>query len=158
VSPKSVLHRALFIVFVALLPAPSFAQTLIDGSKVSDIVTIARGFGSAALLSQSNGNPKISGTISRMGYAIYFVNCDERKICTQMNFYAGFLDVKPDAGALNAWNSTKRFGRAYADADGDASIEMDINIAGGVSRDSMVSSFEIWRLVLRQYAEHVGFN
>lgn len=158
VSISRQLHRAIFVALLAFLPMPSYGQTLIDGSRISDIITIARGFGSAALLSQTNGNPKIAGTINRMGYAIYFLNCDERRVCSQMNFYAGFLDVKPDDATLNTWNSTKRFGRAYADSVGDASIEMDINMAGGVSRDSMVSSFEIWRLVLRQYAEHVGFQ
>jgi hypothetical protein len=155
------MRKSLRISLMAILmlsPGAAAAQTLIDGSRVTEIVSIARGFGAAALLSQSNGSPKISGSINRMGYAVYFVNCDENHVCGEMNFYAGFLDIKPDVSDINAWNSTKRFGRAYLDGDGDASIEMDINLSGGISRDNLISSFEIWRLVLRQYAEHMGFQ
>lgn len=134
------------------------AQRLITGSSIDTIIAVARGYGSAALASQSNGAPKISGSIAGMGYAIYFTGCTKSRNCTELNFYAGFIDVKPTLDKINTWNASKRFGRAYLDADRDASIEMDVNLKEGISRENMAANFEIWRLVLVQFAQFSGFN
>lgn len=100
----------------ALAATPAAAQSLVDGSKVDDIVTLARGYGSATLETQGNGNPRIAGNIKGVPYYVFFMNCDAGAACEDLNFYAGFADIKPTMDALNAWNRDKRFGNAYLDS------------------------------------------
>ena len=98
---------------------PAQAQT-VDGSQVDEILNIARGYGSATLEAQTNGDPKISGKIDGVTYQVFFMNCTDNKNCEDLNFYAGFLDNKQTLEAINAWNRDKRFGKAYLDSDLDA--------------------------------------
>lgn len=142
----------------ALLAGPAVAQSVVDGSKVDEIVTIARGYGSATLETQSDGNPRIAGNIKGVPYYVFFMNCAAADACEDINFYAGFADIKPAMDALNAWNRDKRFGNAYLDADLDAAIEYDVNLEYGVTRDNLDASFAVWSVLLEQYTEYVGYK
>jgi hypothetical protein len=134
------------------------AQTTIDGSQVEEIINIARGYGSATLETQSNGDPKISGKIEGVTYQVFFMNCTENANCEDLNFYAGFLDNKQTLDAINAWNRDKRFGKAYLDTDLDAVIEFDVNLEHGVSQKNLDAAFELWSLVLDQYTTYIGYK
>lgn len=132
--------------------------TLIDGGDVDAILELAKGYGSATLEKQENGDPKIKGDLDGITYAVYFMNCKNNKNCEDLNFYAGFLDLKPDQSVINDWNRDKRFGKAYLDSVGDAVVEMDLNLEHGVSSDNMDADLTVWSLVVKQYAEHIGYN
>jgi hypothetical protein len=131
---------------------------LIDGSDAESILEIARNYGSATVESQASGNPKISARIGGISYAIYFQNCTTPRDCKDLNFYAGFLDGKLTEAHVNAWNAGKRFGRAYIDPDGDAALEMDINLDGGTSPTNLSTGFAIWRLMLIQFTDYLKQN
>ncbi len=144
-----------------LSAAPAFAQDagdeLVTADDTQAILTIARTYGKATLIKQSNGNPQITGRMQGFVYQIYFLNCDDDGAnCEDLNFYLGFLDVKPTLEVINDWNYNKRFSRAYLDADKDACIEMDLDLAVPVSLNYMESVFDLWSLVVVQFAEHVG--
>lgn len=138
------------------LGASAQAQTIVDGSNVDEILNIAKGYGSATLESQSSGDPKISGRIDGVPYELYFMNCTDNANCEDVNFYSGFLDVKPDLETINAWNRDKRFGKAYLDSDLDAVIEWDVNLEYGVTRDNMDAALSLWALILDQYATYIS--
>ena len=60
--------------FCALLSAaagPAFADSLIDATKPERLHEIARGFGSAELDKDSQGDPRITGRIEGTKYGIY---------------------------------------------------------------------------------------
>jgi hypothetical protein len=145
-------------VALALAAEPSAAQELLDGSKVDEIVTIAKGYGSAILEKQPDGTPRIAGNMKGVPYYVFFMNCAADTPCEDINFYAGFADIKPTMDALNAWNRDKRFGNAYLDADLDAAIEFDVNLEYGVSRDNLDAAFGVWSVLLEQYTEYVGYK
>ena len=134
------------------------AQTTITGADTDEILNIARGYGAATLATQSNGDPQISGKISGISYQVYFRNCTDNADCEDLNFYLGFLDLKPTLEVINDWNLNKRFSRAYLDQDKDACIEMDLDLVNGVSAEYLDAQFELWNMVLTQFAEHVGYN
>lgn len=146
------------MVLGTLAGGPALAQSVIDGSKVDEIVTIARGYGAATLESQGDGNPRIAGNIKGVPYYVFFKNCAEQAACEDINFYAGFANVKPTMDALNAWNRDKRFGKAYLDADLDAAIEYDVNLEYGVTRENLDAAFGLWSVLLVQYTEYVGYK
>jgi len=143
----------------ALLCAGAFAQeqSVVDGRRVDDIISVARNFGSATLESQQSGAPRIAGRIEGTGYQVYFLNCDDQgRNCADLNFYAGFLNAKLEPDKVNRWNADKRFGRVYLDQDGDAVIEMDLNVQHGVTRANLAESFAIWRLLLAQFTDYLS--
>ena len=139
--------------------AGAVAQELVDGTNVDEVANIARGFGSVTLDKASNGDPMIEGKIEGVSYYLFFRNCaDDNTQCEDLNFYAGFLDNKQTMEAINAWNRDKRFGKAYLDSDLDAVIEYDVNLEHGVSRENLDSTFQVWSLILKQYADYIGFD
>lgn len=140
------------------LTASAQAQTLLTGADTDEILNAARGYGSATLSTQSNGDPQISGKINGISYQVYFRNCTNNTDCEDLNFYVGFLDLKPTLEVINDWNFNKRFSRAYLDQDQDACVEMDLDLVRGVTADYLDSQFGLWSMVVEQYAEHVGYN
>jgi hypothetical protein len=135
------------------------AQELIDGTNVDEVANVARGFGSVTMDKADNGDPLINGKIEGVSYYLFFRNCaDDNTNCEDLNFYAVFPGNKPTMESTNAWNRDKRFGKAYLDSDLDAVIEYDVNLEYGVSPKNLDSSFQIWTLILKQYAEYIGFQ
>jgi hypothetical protein len=135
------------------------AQELVDGTNVDDVANIARGYGSVTVDKASNGDPMITGKIEGVSYYLFFRNCTEANTeCEDLNFYAGFLDNKQTMDAVNAWNRDKRFGKAYLDSDLDAVIEYDVNLEHGVTRENLDSTFSVWSLILKQFADYIGFQ
>ncbi len=139
------------------LPTLSNALEIIDSSNITDVVKIARNYGSATLSTQPNGNPKIIGKIDNIPYIIRFRNCMDQTQCEDMNFRVGFL-IKPDASIINNWNKAKRFSKAYLDDDNDAILEWDVILYGGITKENMDRSFSYWRLTLAQFTSHIGFK
>ena len=143
---------------VLLAALPSAAQDLVDGSAVHAVLGIARDYGSAIIETHIDGNPKISGRIDGIPYAVRFASCVEGSGCAHLNFHAGFTGVSPTLERINEWNAGKRFGRAFLDAAVEPRIEMDVNIGGGVTAGNLGATFALWRLVLNQYAAFIGFR
>jgi hypothetical protein len=139
------------------LTISAHAQTL-TGANTDEILNAARGYGSATLTAQSNGDPQITGKVDGITYQIYFRNCTDNKKCEDLNFYLGFLDLKPTLQVINDWNMNKRFSRAYLDQDQDAVVEMDLDMVKGVSPEYLDSQIGLWTLVVGQFADHVGYK
>jgi hypothetical protein len=138
---------ALFALFFSALGAQ--AQSLIDGRNPARIAEIARGFGSAEVEKDNNGDPSISGRMNGVRYVIRFGGCREGRNCTHMIFRAGWNNAKATLEEVNRYNAAKFFGVVYIDKDGDVNVDMPVNLAGGVSRKNLDDSFDWWRLVLR---------
>lgn len=133
---------------------------LIDGNSVDDILNLARGYGSATLGKQDSGEPKIFGKIEGQPYTIYFSSCDKttHKDCQDLDFYAGYLDIKPSSDRINDWNRNTRFARAYLDGDGDAGMDMDVNLEHGVSSGNLNSTLSLWAQLVKKFTAYVNQN
>ena len=103
-------------------------------------------------------DPKIKGVMVDVSYSIYFMNCTDNEDCEDLNFYAGFLDLKPKQEDINSWNRDKRFGKAYIDSDGDAVVEMDLNLEKGISSDNLDADISVWSLVLDEYTDYIHYK
>ena len=143
--------------FALAMSATAQAKDL-TAANVDEILNAARGYGAATLTTQSNGDPQITGKTDGITYQIYFRNCTDNKNCEDLNFYLGFLDLKPKMEVINDWNLNKRFSRAYLDQDQDACVEMDLDMVKGVSAEYLDSQVGLWTLVVQQFAEHFGFK
>lgn len=153
--------RAILVAAVLVLAGSAgvSAQETVDGTSVDEIANVARGYGSVTMDKATNGDPMISGKIEGVSYYLFFRNCSDANVdCEDLNFYAGFLDNKQTMEAINAWNRDKRFGKAYLDSDLDAVIEFDVNLEYGVAKQNLDSTFSVWSLILKQFAEYIGFQ
>lgn len=52
---------------------------------------------------------------------------------------------------LNNFNNEVKFGRAYIDRDGDVTIQMDRNSAGGVSAENIESDFDVFLMLVSKF-------
>lgn len=146
---------AILMLLLAVMPANG--QEFIDGDNIDGVMRAARLHGSAALASQPDGSPMITGRMDGLPYSIHFRNCQNMRLCQDLNFRIGFL-IQPGVDSMNTWNQTKCFTRAYLDTEGDAILEMDVVLAGGISANNMSEVFSYWRLSMKQFRTFIGFD
>ena len=128
--------------------------SLVYAKNPEDILEVAKGFGSAEMKRDSNGDPIIVGRMQGIKYAVLFYGCDEGEGCSDIQFYAGFSH-KVSVEAVNEWNQKKRFGKAYIDGDGDVCIDMSVSMAHGLPRETLDDAFNWWLVALVGLKDHL---
>jgi hypothetical protein len=152
---KTMLQSAVCALALAGAIGAANASDLIDATDPNAILNIAKGFGSATLEKDSGGDPKIAGRIEGVKYGIYFYGCEAGKSCTDIQFAAGWSDVKVSLEKINEWNRGKRFGKAYLDKVNDPMLELSVNINHGVSVKNLEDSFEWWKAIVNGFQQEV---
>jgi len=136
--------------------ATAEAKDLIDAEDPQAILEIAKGFGSARLKKDSQGDPMISGRIDGTRYGIYFYGCDNNhRHCDDIKFGAAWSGKKVTLKQVNNWNRTKRYGTAYLDNDGDPNLDMPVNLDYGVTVENLEDDFSFWEKVLKAFKKEV---
>jgi hypothetical protein len=149
-----VLHPAASLALTAALAAPTaLAAELIDATEPPRVLAIAQTYGDAALTTDGMGDPLIKGTLDGQGYVIDFYDCTKRRDCTTVTFQAVWETDKVSKAKMAKWNRTERFGKAYLDEDGYPTVEMNVNLRGGVSAANLNDTFDWWRLVLERFVD-----
>ena len=147
------------VVMLTLAPVPGMAGecNLVFGKDTERILDVARGYGSARLTKDSDGDPMIVGRMSGTKYGILFYGCDKAEGCDRIQFVASWTDRgrKFRLQDLNWWNRTKQFGTAFLDEEGDPGILMTVNLAGGVPIGNLDETFDFWRIALKQFKREV---
>jgi hypothetical protein len=132
------------------------ADDLIDGTQPNRILEIAKGFGSASLEKDSDGDPQIVCRMEGVKYVIFFYGCKSGQNCDQVQFHASWKDTANISfEKANRYNAKKRLGRAYKRDDGDVAIDMLVNLAYGVTKRNFESTFEAWATALRSFKKEV---
>jgi len=140
----------IFSVFILLCSGPAFAQQ----NKVLSMITkeqllkvMQEGGYSVVLNERKNLSWQIDGK-----RAVIFVNDGGKSL----QFYAGFTGIV-DLQVLNEWNKSKRYSRSYLDSAGDPSLELDLDLDGGVTVARIYDflktceiSFNLWRKHIAQ--------
>ncbi|MGD9784023.1 MAG: YbjN domain-containing protein [Hyphomicrobiaceae bacterium] len=148
----------LSMMLAALWPSAADARSL-SIADPEEVMNLARGYGSAVLKKDSQGDPMISCKADGLGYSIYFYNCKDGKDCTSIQWHSGFELKSPvKYGTINDWNSKKRFSRAVRDSDGDALIRMDMLFTGGTTSDNVDRNMDLWISLLKEFAAHIGYR
>lgn len=138
-----------------LATAPVLSAPLVDATDPSEIVNLARGFGSANLDTDGEGDPMIIGRINGTKYAVYFYGCDDGRRCREIQFTAAWSGSDVTMSEINEWNVTTRYGKAYLDEDGDPNIEMTVNLYKGVTRENLEDTIDWWKLAMETFEENM---
>jgi hypothetical protein len=56
---------------------------------------------------------------------------------------------------LNEFNNDVKFGRVYIDQDGDVTLQMDRNGAGGASIQNIESDFDVFLMLISSFMSHL---
>lgn len=141
---------------LALAPAASGAQALLDASDPEAIANIARGYGAVEVTSDAVGDPMLRGRMDGTQYLVLFYGCENGRNCTNIQFRAAWVNTGAvTQNTILAWNRDNRFGKATLDAENDPVIQWDVNLFGGVSRANLDDTFDWWRVVLDGFADHL---
>ncbi|MBZ9762785.1 YbjN domain-containing protein [Mesorhizobium sp. CA8] len=134
-----------FVTGLALVVAVSAARAeeaeILQKPEPAAILDIAKGFGSARMGRDDNGDPMISGRVEGVKYVIYFYGCEDHENCKSLQFSTGYTDPLT-ADQANAWNAKYRWVKAYS---GDGSnFKMDVSFAGGITKANLEEQFSNW--------------
>ena len=69
-----------------------------------------------------------------------------------VTLYNSFTDVNPTLATVNEWNQLNSFSRAYIDKAGDAVLESDLILGGGVTRESVELFVKTYRDSVARWA------
>lgn len=141
----------------AFAVTPTIAQTLIDGTDFDAVVNSARGYG-AATLEKLDDDIYIDARIDGVPYYLGFRNCDGELSCDDFVLQAYYIGPEIDYIKVNTWNYDKRWVKMYIDDDGDAILEMDVNLTGGISTTTLDEAFYYWSLALAEFADLFDSN
>jgi len=132
----------------ALTAAPASAQEMYQRLTPEDLRDIFLLNGLPAELQAIDGGDVVSDSrvavADPIQWVVYLYNCDEAG-CGDIQFRTAFDDAAPELDALNAWNRSNRFTRAYRAANGAAVLELDLNVRGGVTINHVSQMLPVWR-------------
>lgn len=83
---------------------------------------------------------------------LFFVEEDLESI----QAFAGFQSNSASVTKVNDWNRDKRYSRAYMDKEGNYVIELDLDLAGGVTPARFEDFLKTARLSIKHYSEHIS--
>ena len=138
-----------------LASTPVLSADLVDATDPSEIVNLARGFGSASLDVDGEGDPMIVGRINGTRYVVYFYGCSSGRNCREIQFNAAWGSNNVSMSDINGWNESTRYGKAYLDSDGDPNIEFTVNLYRGVSRDNLEDTIDWWKVAMETFEENM---
>jgi len=140
--------------------APGAAQMVQAREPATIVRALEEADYPAELAIDNVGDPIITSKHDGSTFKILFYNCTDHKNCGTIQFHSGYdLDETVSLEAINKWNSSQRFGRAYVDAQGDPIIQMDVDLDdGGMSKALFTDNLEYWTSVLDQFEEHIGYD
>jgi hypothetical protein len=144
-----------------LLAGPAFSQAnlggMITGADFARVAQIAGVYGPAEMRAEDgNPGPVITAEIDGIFYSISFLNCNTRTDCTSLQLRAWWESSNAHSiEAMNTWNRDRRWSAAYLDQDGNATIEFDVNLAGGITAVNFDDTMQWWDAVLREFRAEV---
>jgi hypothetical protein len=112
------------------------------------------------LTESDDGDPLIRSTDEEEPFSIHFYGCDDsHENCSYIQFVSGWnLDNGISFAKIEAWNQKKVWGQAYVDDKKDPWVAVTVNLDGGVTYDNFKDTVDWWRVVIRDFEEHIGWS
>jgi hypothetical protein len=143
---------------LALTAASAGALEIVDATSPQKLLPAFAKFGAAEVTADDSGDPLIKGSIDGITYLVFFYGCTDHAGCKNLTFTASWDFDGVDADAVNTWNRTMRFGKAFLDEEGDPAIQMSVNLDYGVTVENFADTVDWWRVVLNQFRDQVITN
>ncbi|GAB4298567.1 MAG: hypothetical protein Kow0096_17360 [Thiohalomonadaceae bacterium] len=72
-----------------------------------------------------------------------------------LQFHVAFSDGNATLEKVNAWNRDMRYSRNYLDESGDPHLELDLDLAGGVTQARVLDFIKTCQISLQQWIDAV---
>lgn len=150
--------RHLSLVFI-LFASAAQAQDLLMATAPEPIAALMQGAGLQAQIDKdSTGDPTILSSVAGANFNVLFYGCTSGVDCTSLQLYACFkLDQPVSLDLLNTWNTDMRYGKAHLNADKNACLQQDINMAGGIAPETMNNILNNWSQILGKFSTTIGY-
>lgn len=139
-------ETSLSALLFAVVAGPAAAQNVSADPTAVSAVLEQSGFESR-WEQTPGGQPALLSSNDASDFSVFFSNCNgDGDECSTLQFYAGYqTNGRTELSAINAFNRDTRFGDAYLDEEGDAVLEMDVNLDfGGISRENLADQISVW--------------
>mgnify|MGYP001290360709 CR=1 FL=1 len=149
---------ALVLPLLALAqPASAQVGGMITGQDIDRVVELARAYGPAMRrFDDAVDGPWIRAEMDGVVYTISFLNCTDGANCSSLQLRAWWeSNGMHTLEQMNAWNRDRRFSAAYLDMNQNATVEFDVNLAGGVTAANFDDTLQWWQVVLHGFVEEV---
>lgn len=111
----------------------------------------------AELTTDNNGYPLIISESSRSQFWVTFLDCDNPAGCLGVELYVGYtITSKPTADALNNFNASFRYVRAYVSGD-IVAMAMDVLMQNdGIDPATFLEYMRLWTVILPEWETAMG--
>lgn len=161
-------RHSLAAVVLTLAAGPGFAQAQKEGvngatviaSNPESFVSYFDDAGYPARLTEDNvGDPLVEFRMGSEKLSLFFYDCTDNADCQAVQFYSGYrTEGSVDLELLNAWNSERRFIRAYLTEEDVARIEMDVATSlDGISYRDFDALVELWTDSIVLFEDHIDW-
>lgn len=146
-------------VAAAILVAGTALGETLDATDPAKLVSVIQSLGYRATLDRDNvGDPLIRSSAGGTEFAIYFYGCSGGAACKSLLFKVGYdLIEGTTLEAMNEWNKTALFGRAYMDEENEPWLEMSVTLDGGITRENFADVYDWWDVILADFEKHIDF-
>ena len=171
-SRTSALLVAVFLGFTTPVMADPAVDTALQSVKkaVEDLEKrCSSGGGSAKLITAISDNDLVA-LLKERGYASAAVaeagtigfKMEGMKILLlngngALQLYFSVSGTSADLARMNTWNTTKRYSRAYLDKDKDPTLESDLMLKDGVSKESIAQFVQVFSQSLSTFRREVAY-
>ncbi len=125
------LFRAGLLMLTMVVSMGAMSAQVIKKIERKELLKILSGEGYTATEAESERN--ILWTLS--GFKTLLLIAENME---SIQFYVAFSDSKATLDKVNTWNKEKKYSRSYLDNDGDPVLELDLDLAGGVTKERIV--------------------
>lgn len=139
---------ALGLVMLAAAARPASAQDVMTSVSAKHMETILDDMGL-----KFEKKSDTSWRVDLDGKKVLLIMANDN---TDAQLYIGFGDVTVKPSQMNTWNSDHRFGRAYADDDGNPVLESDLDFAGGVSDKTIETWIKLFSAQVKSYVKFLN--
>ena len=139
----------------------SDAAEVVTGTTIEMIVaSFERNGFRVEVLEDSEGAPLVKSTDKGEPFSVYFYGCSEEgEDCGFIQFTTGWnLDNGITLAQIEEWNANKLWGVASRDSEKDPWLSMTVNLRYGVTVENFDDTVDWWRVILGQFAEHIGWT
>jgi hypothetical protein len=103
--------------------------------------------------------PLIESHAGKIKFYVYFYDCDQARRCSNIQFRAGFSTHGGlTLARINDWSTRWRFGRLYLDPEGDAILDMDVDVARGVTAEQLGVQLDRWLATMQDAVGFLGWR
>lgn len=148
--------------FGALVASVVFASTasadpLPDGGVTTeDIARVMKAKDlNPQVAAEKDADPLVRGTFKDLKFGVFLFGCHAATRCESISLSSGFKVKNVNQTLISQWNRTRRFGRAYLDANSEAWVEMDVDLAFGATTEAVANDFDRWASVMTAFYKYV---